>query len=1334
MKKLLFLLVCCCMTSTGVAQDHLKNLRNKTARQIANAPKGTFMDSTFFNVRIGDLGRNIVAAIEERALTPYDVPTGTLQAAKDTAVATNVPLLVPWNFTAASLTFSAKDSSLLIIVDGVVNITASDTIPAGAFVQMRARGKFIVASGQNLMIDGEFDSPTSRRRFYGAGTVTLGDQAVREVLANWFGATNADSTLDNGPYIQRAIDASPSGSVVRLLAGRRSVQNSGYLVNTTIRFPMTRNITLRGEGTNVFSSVADTIIVLRNGSADPLPAGAIDPPNQQPRHRIEGIRFKRQAGASTPSGVAIALVNTTGAAIVNCDFYQFKVGVSHWNTAGGWCEKNELLNLRIAAADTGIIYRKTGTGNLSMATNTLRQVTITAFNSSGGVGVYYGPGTNPYRNVYDQLLIFPRDTVKSIYYAGKAEDIIGNAHIEYIGDTERNEMYGIYFASTATEARFRLHLNVTGRAYFNPNKVIYSEMAGSFSYTGITLSFDGNQNHGLEWPVDSSKFTPLFSFIDASRLGVTNPNDSSRLLYGQANNSQDGKIDIRGRRNHTIDLRALRDDVSSSLTHETVDGSQLPLQPVRALFRQTSRTVDDSTTIDVRLATHLIIGSDLNAEYNLTSFTGGIAGQVVTVTWASNFTNLRNLSGASGSGRIWRIDNVNGLMQQGMKSYFICESESGGVYWREMYRTGENLKTLDYAGTVDSVDVAITNYVRMNHSAPQDINNFFNAADGQRVDVLVRTANTTFKHLNRGVLSNEGISLISLADYTPATGTRLSFVYDADDKIWREFSRSEVATLPGATFSWSKTGTSTAGDSIRFAEGANVTLSKSGNVLTITAAGAAGSSFIWSKSGEVTKNDSIRFIEGDNVNLTQSGNTISIATDPRGWTETAPYVFLNATTSQEVRVGATAGKPQVRQLWYDLDGDTLRVRPQPAANKNILEYKDGGTTLANLDSLGVWDGTNFTKNGGVYAVEILKPVGGTALTRNDTLYIQGLNGTTVTSGNDTLKINTPKFQWNKSGETVKYDSVRFAQGANVTLTQSGNVLTIAASAGSGITPAGARTHTGWTAQDGLIASDTVANRIEWGGTENASVKIFDADGDTVLIKPQQNNPFLLKDGGTTLATLDSAGRYTSGGSYNANGTISLDGSGSQPLLYFRASDGDLQQAATTTSDQISFTGASGGYLFDAFIRKPDFLEFLGGALKETAAGGAADTTQNYMPAKAFSVGDTATFDFATSKRFQSLDSVVVIGWSNQASSAVVFNCQIRQVQIGGTIAGAFNASSSKTITTSTAGTLRQWSFTSFGSVTANVFSQIVGKIYRTSGGTGGDVIVSRVLLYGVGLR
>lgn len=216
---------------------------------------------------------------------------------------------------------------------------------------------------------------------------------------------------------------------------------------------------------------------------------------------------------------------------------------------------------------------------------------------------------------------------------------------------------------------------------------------------------------------------------------------------------------------------------------------------------------------------------------------------------------------------------------------------------------------------------------------------------------------------------------------------------------------------------------------------------------------------------------------------------------------------------------------------------------------------------------------------------------------------------------------------------------------------------------------------GWTS-NGTITSDTVTTRIEWGGTANTSVKAFDADNDSVNIRPQNDYPLEVKDATTRLFGVDSTG----------------------------------------------------------WVYKSDMLEFLGGALQATTSNGASDTTANYMPMKAFSVGDTATFDIFLSKRFASLDSIVVYAYSNTATSAVVFNCGVRQTAVGDAIAGAFNTAATKTISTGTAGTLRQWSLTSFGSLTASTPSMLRGKIYRTAGGTGGDVFVNRVLIYGVGLR
>lgn len=721
MKRIVFLILAV-VASIAPAQDHLRNLRNKTSGQIANAPNGTRMDSSFFKARIGVQGRDLAAAVEERALTPYDF--STLAVAKDTAVARKRPLLVPWNYTASTLTFRPADSALVLINYGTINVTASDTIPAGAEIWMMRSGRFNISNGYTLRINAQFDG-SRRRRFYGGGGVRFGNAAVEAVYPEWFGGANDSTTTisDSGPAFKLAVDATPNGGVVSLANDGRSLNApGGYVINTTVRIPSDRAITIQGNGAVIYSSASDTVFFLQNGSQTTVPSYAISPTRDQPRHHIDGIRFKRTV-ATKASGIAIAVVNTTGMTISNCDFYDYRNNIVFNNQSDGWCENNDVFNCRIAGADTAISYKVTLAGNNSFATNTLRRVTITAFDSVNaryGVGVYASTSANLYRNVWDQVIVFPRDSVRCFYLNGKAEDLVGNAHIEYIGAKERNQMFGFHFGPNASEMRFRMHVNITGRRYFNPEKLFYSQIAGSFGFTGITTTMDGNQNHGIEFVVDSTKFTTLISVVRAHRLGQTTPNDSSRIFYAQANNSTEGGLDLRANRRRPIEIRSLTDNVFSSSTANSIGGSALPLQPVRLLDIGARRAIDNaglatdsSKTLDVRTTTYLIIGSGTSAIDSMTSFKGGYVGQRILVNFTDDSILVANLIGGTGSGRLFLLDNRTQRFPSGTKSEFIIDSETGGTFAREVWRympvesTTWNPANLA-SGAVDSVDVTYT--------------------------------------------------------------------------------------------------------------------------------------------------------------------------------------------------------------------------------------------------------------------------------------------------------------------------------------------------------------------------------------------------------------------------------------------------------------------------------------------------------------------------------------------------------------------------------------------------------------------------------------------------
>jgi len=114
------------------------------------------------------------------------------------------------------------------------------------------------------------------------------------------------------------------------------------------------------------------------------------------------------------------------------------------------------------------------------------------------------------------------------------------------------------------------------------------------------------------------------------------------------------------------------------------------------------------------------------------------------------------------------------------------------------------------------------------------------------------------------------------------------------------------------------------------------------------------------------------------------------------------------------------------------------------------------------------------------------------------------------------------FYWNKSGEAQKSDSIRYIQGSNITLTQSGNTLTIAGAAGAGST-ANVRANTGWTAQGGATATDTVVTYLLWNGKYQRAMFV-DTDNDSIVVAPHALFPLVGKDGTLLLFAFDSTGR------------------------------------------------------------------------------------------------------------------------------------------------------------------------------------------------------------------
>lgn len=141
-----------------------------------------------------------------------------------------------------------------------------------------------------------------------------------------------------------------------------------------------------------------------------------------------------------------------------------------------------------------------------------------------------------------------------------------------------------------------------------------------------------------------------------------------------------------------------------------------------------------------------------------------------------------------------------------------------------------------------------------------------------------------------------------------------------------------------------------------------------------------------------------------------------------------------------------------------------------------------------------------------------------------------------------------RFYWSINGGTQKQDSIRVAFGTGASGSVSGNLLTISAT-GTGATIANVRDSSGWY-------------RF-----------------------------------GTTTKLTNSTNSVTK--------NIGIDMSGAQPVMNFYASDGDVTSFTVGTSDQMIWSGASGGYSYS------DGGIFLGSATGGNKGAGTINATTLY---------------------------------------------------------------------------------------------------------------------------
>jgi hypothetical protein len=149
------------------------------------------------------------------------------------------------------------------------------------------------------------------------------------------------------------------------------------------------------------------------------------------------------------------------------------------------------------------------------------------------------------------------------------------------------------------------------------------------------------------------------------------------------------------------------------------------------------------------------------------------------------------------------------------------------------------------------------------------------------------------------------------------------------------------------------------------------------------------------------------------------------------------------------------------------------------------------------------------------------------------------------------------------------------------------------------------------------------------------------------------------------------------------------------------------------------------------------IEFSANDLIQTVADSAIDTTAFYMSAKLFALGDTVSFSFAVPSRFVKINSIVLVGGTTSLDGdSAAFSLQLKQVAADSAYTRSFGAAKKDTTDLGAGNVQREWSFSSFGGLTAGLRSTIVGRLWRsaTANATLSGVYIVKVFIFGVGLN
>ena len=283
---------------------------------------------------------------------------------------------------------------------------------------------------------------------------------------------------------------------------------------------------------------------------------------------------------------------------------------------------------------------------------------------------------------------------------------------------------------------------------------------------------------------------------------------------------------------------------------------------------------------------------------------------------------------------------------------------------------------------------------------------------------------------------------IAVADYVPATNTLTITATEVDGSVSNEGSLTVVA---GGSND-SEISSNTSGSSnVVIAGGANITITESGNTITIAATSGTGTDLTFTgTSSPVTLNSST----GTDVTFT-AGGIVTFSATSGNITITGTEVDGSVSNEGSLTVGA--GGSNDSEITSNTSGSSA-VTILGGANVTITE---SGNTITIAASTG--GGADLTFTGASSPVtlnsstgpDVTFTAGGilsfSATSTNITMTATEVDGSVSNEGSLTVGAggaNTSTISSNTSGST----DVTIAGGANVTVTEVGNTITIAAAA------------------------------------------------------------------------------------------------------------------------------------------------------------------------------------------------------------------------------------------------------------------------------------------------